>query len=55
MTQSKLSLSTIYHYFQLETNEGNSDFSSLLAVKTLDDESDLGKFEDEVMGEEVVL
>lgn len=31
------------------TNVGSSDFSSLLAIRTKDDQTDLGKFEDEVM------
>merc|ERR1712228_1068774 len=32
------------------TNEGSSDFSQLLTVRTMSNQTDLGRFEDQVLG-----
>ena len=35
---------------QVLTNEGSSDFSQLLTVRTMSNQTDLGRFEDQVLG-----
>ena len=37
-------------WLQVLTNEGASEFSNMLTIKTMSDQTDLGKFEDQVMG-----
>ena len=37
-------------WLQVVTNEGTSEFSQLLTIRTMTDETDLGKFEDQVKG-----
>ena len=35
---------------QVLTNEGDSEFSRMLTIKTMSNQTDLGRFEDQVMG-----
>ena len=37
-------------WLQVLTGEGTSEFSRMLTIKTLSDQTDLGRFEDQVMG-----
>ena len=37
-------------WLQVLTNEGTSEFSQMLTIRTMNDQTDLGKFEDQVMG-----
>ena len=38
-------------WLQVLTNEGTSEFSQMLTIRTMNNQTDLGKFEDQVMGE----
>ena len=42
-------------YIKLETNLGESEFSGVLTVKTLDEDSEVGHFGDEIKGKIFLL